>query len=114
MAKTIEDLIPEINALAKKSKETGLTEEEKTRQQQLRQEYIRLFRANFEKQLKTIKVVDEKGNDITPQKLKDKKSLNWSIKNCKMVFSILLFLCIMWYILRRNENGSINVIDSDN
>ena len=50
MAKTIEDLIPEINALAKKSKETGLTEEEKTRQQQLRQEYIRLFRANFEKQ----------------------------------------------------------------
>ncbi|MEE0967092.1 MAG: DUF896 domain-containing protein [Bacilli bacterium] len=76
MAKTIEDLIPEINALAKKSKETGLTEEEKTRQQQLRQEYIRLFRANFEKQLKTIKVVDEKGNDITPQKLKDKKSLN--------------------------------------
>lgn len=76
MAKTIEDLIPEINALAKKSKETGLTEEEKTRQQQLRQEYVRLFRANFEKQLKTIKVVDEKGNDITPQKLKDKKSLN--------------------------------------
>ena len=76
MAKTINDLIPEINALAKKSKEVGLTEEEKERQQKLRQEYIKLFRANFEKELQTIKVVDEKGNDVTPKKLRDKKKVN--------------------------------------
>ncbi len=76
MSKQIEDLIPEINALAKKSKEEGLSEEEKIRQKELREEYIKLFRKNFKKQLKTIKVVDEKGNDITPNKLKTAKKLN--------------------------------------
>lgn len=76
MAKTMEDLIPEINMLAKKSKTIGLTEEEKERQQQLRAEYIQLFRGNFKEQLKSIKVVDEKGNDVTPKKLKSLKKTN--------------------------------------
>lgn len=76
MSKNIEDLIPEINALAKKSKESGLTEEEKQRQKKLRDEYIKLFRANFKKQLKTIKVVDKKGNDVTPNKIKVQKKVN--------------------------------------
>jgi len=76
MAKNIEDLIPEINALARKSKEVGLNEEEKKRQKKLRDEYLKLFRSQFKKQLKTIKVVDEKGNDITPRKLKDEKKVN--------------------------------------
>lgn len=76
MAKSMEDLIPEINALAKKSKTVGLSEEEKERQQELRQEYIKLFRANFKTQLKSIKVVDEKGNDVTPKKLKKEKKYN--------------------------------------
>lgn len=75
MAKTMEDLIPEINMLANKSKTVGLSEDEKQRQQQLRAEYIKLFRANFKTQLESVKVVDEKGNDVTPKKLK-KKSTN--------------------------------------
>lgn len=76
MSKKIEDLIPEINALAKKSKEAGLTDEEKKRQKKLREEYLKLFRANFKKQLKTVKIVDEKGNDVTPKKMKDEKKVN--------------------------------------
>lgn len=76
MAKTMEDLIPEINELAKKSKTVGLSDEERIRQQELRQQYIKLFRANFKTQLKSIKVVDEKGNDVTPKKLKTKKCVN--------------------------------------
>jgi uncharacterized protein YnzC (UPF0291/DUF896 family) len=36
-----------INALYKKSKEEGLTEEEKAEQQQLRKEYIQLVRKNL-------------------------------------------------------------------
>ena len=36
-----------INELAKKSKETGLTEEEKAEQYELRQEYIREIRMSF-------------------------------------------------------------------
>ena len=39
-------------------------------------EYIRLFREGFKSQLETIKVVDEKGNDITPLKLKQEKLKN--------------------------------------
>ena len=40
----MEKLIKRINELAKKSKEQGLTEEEKAEQAKLRQEYIKKFR----------------------------------------------------------------------
>lgn len=73
MAKISDELIKEINELAHKSKMVGLTDEEKVRQQKLRQEYLKVFRSGFMQQLQSIKVVDEKGNDVTPQKLKDAK-----------------------------------------
>ena len=76
MAKISDEMIKEINELAHKSKTVGLTEEEKKQQQQLRQEYLRIFRSGFEQQLKSIKVVDAKGNDVTPKKLKKAKKLN--------------------------------------
>lgn len=76
MAKTMDDLIPEINELARKSKTVGLSDDEKRRQDQLRKEYIKLFRANFKDHLKSIKVVDENGNDVTPKKLKEEKKIN--------------------------------------
>ena len=72
MAKISDEMIQEINALAHKSKTVGLTEEEKKRQQELRQE----FRSGFKQQLQSIKVVDEKGNDVTPRKLKKAKKMN--------------------------------------
>ncbi|MBU8907392.1 DUF896 domain-containing protein [Desertibacillus haloalkaliphilus] len=62
-----------INELAKRSKTTGLTKEETKEQQKLRQEYIKAFRGSFENQLHSVKVVDEKGNDVTPSKLKASK-----------------------------------------
>ena len=63
-------------ALAKKKKEGTITPEELKEQDKLRKEYIKLFREGFKSQLKTIKVVDEKGNDITPLKLKQEKLKN--------------------------------------
>nr|WP_278627474.1 DUF896 domain-containing protein [Thomasclavelia cocleata] len=69
-------LIARINELAKKKKEGTITAIELKEQEKLRQEYLKAFRSGFKQQLMGIKVVDTKGNDITPQKLKDEKSKN--------------------------------------
>lgn len=71
-----DNLLKRINELAKKSKENGLTSSEKEEQQKLRQEYLKQFRKQFENQLSSITVVDEEGNDVTPDKLKDLKRKN--------------------------------------
>ena len=73
MAEISKELINEINELSRKSKTVGLTEEEKERQQVLRAEYIKAFRSGFRQHLQNIKVVDEKGNDVTPRKIKNAK-----------------------------------------
>lgn len=51
--------IARINELAKKKKETGLTEEELAEQKVLYREYIDAFKANLKAQLDTIEVVDD-------------------------------------------------------
>ena len=51
-------LIDKINELARKQKTVGLTDEEKALQQELRAEYIRLFREGFKQQLEAIEIVD--------------------------------------------------------
>lgn len=56
-------LIDRINYLAKKSKEVGLTEEEKKEQIELRKEYLRVFKEGFKQQLDSIKVVKEYKED---------------------------------------------------
>lgn len=69
-------LIARINELAKKKKEGTISKEELEEQKKLRQEYLKAFKSGFKQQLMGIKVVDEKGNDITPEKLKVEKSKN--------------------------------------
>lgn len=59
-----------INELAKKSKEIGLTEIEAKEQSKLRGEYLQTFRSSMLNTLKSVKIVDPKGNDVTPEKLK--------------------------------------------
>lgn len=67
-------LIDRINELAKKKKNGSITKNELEEQEKLRAQYIKEFRKGFEQQLKTIKVVDETGNDVTPDKLKRAKN----------------------------------------
>jgi uncharacterized protein YnzC (UPF0291/DUF896 family) len=59
-----------INELAKKAKESELSDQEKAEQQRLRQEYLAAFRGGMRHHIEGMKVVDPKGNDVTPDKLK--------------------------------------------
>lgn len=62
--------IKRINELAKKSREVGLTEEEKMEQKKLRDEYIAGFRNNLKQTLEQTYIMDENGNKTKIQKKK--------------------------------------------
>lgn len=57
-----QEQIDRINALARKSRESGLTDEEKEEQLALRQQYIQEYRDSLISQLDNTYIVDEKGN----------------------------------------------------
>ncbi|QDH23266.1 DUF896 domain-containing protein [Saccharibacillus brassicae] len=63
-----------INELSKKAKTEGLTEAEKEEQLRLRKEYLRLFRGSVNEILLNSTIVDPKGDDVTPEKLRAKQS----------------------------------------
>lgn len=62
--------IDRINELAKKSKTVGLSDEEKTEQTALRNEYRKSVIGNLTAQLDNCYIVDDKGNKtkVTPKK----------------------------------------------
>lgn len=60
-----------INTLAKKAKDTGLSDKEKEEQKELREEYLSNLRGSFKNQFKSMTVMDPEGNDVTPQKVRD-------------------------------------------
>ncbi len=61
-----------INDLAKKAKESGLTDKEKEEQNALREEYIAMFKKSLTNTLENIVLVDENGH-ATPLKKKEDK-----------------------------------------
>lgn len=66
-----EEKMKRINELANKSKTAeGLTEAEKLEQKELRTEYIEVFRGGMRHHIEGMKVVDQEGSDVTPDKLK--------------------------------------------
>ena len=67
--------IDRINELARKQKTVGLTEEEKSEQAKLRQEYIASVRANLRAQLDNIDIVEADGS-VTHLKDTVKKKRN--------------------------------------
>ncbi len=62
--------ISRINELARKKKTDGLSQSELEEQAVLRRVYIDSVKENFRSQVETVKLVDEKGNDVTPDKLR--------------------------------------------
>ncbi|MBO5453840.1 MAG: DUF896 domain-containing protein [Clostridia bacterium] len=65
-----QELLKRINFLAKKSREEGLTEEEKAEQADLRAQYIKSFRQGLENTLSNVYIMDTKGNKKKVQKKK--------------------------------------------
>lgn len=65
-----EDKLRRINELSKKKKEHGLTDAELKEQSELREEYLQNLRKGFRNHIEGLKIVDEEGNDVTPDKLK--------------------------------------------
>lgn len=62
-----------INELAKKARETGLTNAEKVEQQVLREDYLREIRGQVENTVTGLTVLDPLGNDVTPEKVRQEK-----------------------------------------
>ena len=62
---TMEEEIARINALARKAKAEGLTDEEREEQARLRRDYIDSVKANLKSQLDSLYVLDEKNGKKT-------------------------------------------------
>ena len=58
----MDELIKRINFLSKKSKNEGLSEEEKKEQAELRQKYINMFRQGVSNTLSNVYIMDKDGN----------------------------------------------------
>ena len=65
-----QEQINRINELARKSKSTGLTDDEKAEQTKLRRLYIDSFKESLVGQLENTYIVDEKGNKKKVQRKK--------------------------------------------
>ena len=64
-------IIDRINELSRISKQRELTENEIQERDDLRKIYIKQFKEGFRQQLDGVKVVDAKGNDVTPKRKGD-------------------------------------------
>ena len=63
--------IARINELAKKAKESSLSDEELKEQTELRQEYLTVFRASMRDTVEHVRVFDPNGKEVTPKKVRD-------------------------------------------
>lgn len=64
------DKLSRLNFLAKLKKSNSISESELLELNNLRKEYIENLRSGFRNHIEGLKIVDEAGNDVTPEKLK--------------------------------------------
>lgn len=67
----MQKLIKRINELAKKAKEEGLSDLEIIERKDLRQKYLKKFRASFKSQVEMMQIFDKDGKEVTPEKVKE-------------------------------------------
>ena len=68
------ELLTKINKLAAKNKEVGLTSAELLQRDQLRKQYLQQIRGQVLANINSFTLVDESGQDVTPEKIKEYKS----------------------------------------
>ena len=68
------ELLTKINELAAKNKEIGLTSTELKERDQLRKQYLQQIRGQVLANINSFTLVDESGQDVTPEKIKEYKS----------------------------------------
>ena len=68
------ELLTKINELAAKNKEVGLTSVELLERDQLRKQYLQQIRGQVLANINSFTLVDELGQDVTPEKIKEYKS----------------------------------------
>ena len=68
------ELLTKINKLAAKNKEVGLTSAELLQRDQLRKQYLQQIRGQVLANINSFTLVDELGQDVTPEKIKEYKS----------------------------------------
>lgn len=61
-----------INELSKIAKKIGLTKAQEVERQVLREDYLRQIRGQVESSVTGLTIIDPLGNDVTPDKLKEK------------------------------------------
>ncbi|MFB9326106.1 DUF896 domain-containing protein [Paenibacillus aurantiacus] len=66
-------ILDRINELSRMQREGGLTEEERSEQASLRQEYLGYIRGQVKTMMRSVSVMDERGKDVTPLKLAAEK-----------------------------------------
>ena len=65
-----DELIKRINELARKSRNEGLSDEEKEEQKGLRAQYIKMFRQGVENTMESVYIVDDDGSKKKIEKKK--------------------------------------------
>ena len=68
------ELLTKINELAAKNKEVGLTSAELLQRDQLRKQYLQQIRGQVLANINSFTLVNELGQDVTPEKIKEYKS----------------------------------------
>lgn len=63
-------LIARINELAAKAKTSELSPEEESERKSLRQDYLQAFRDSFRTQIEDLRVFNQEGAEVTPDKVK--------------------------------------------
>lgn len=70
-----------INELAAKAKSVGLTDGEIAERDTLRKSYLAQIRGQVLHSLSGVTLLDENGNDVTPQKLRDTQVAHCPLNN---------------------------------